>query len=171
MMKQQLEEIYDDASLDCQHLIEIFLGEDDVQTSSVSTLGDCMVPFHQNDEGPCCKKLRKVREHDPFFYFSLPGALKHDTTDREDVAADIVNSVASKPISRKTRVSCEVYSDYILLECLADFHQEIESIAKETIIENKTTRSDTMEDQKVDVARPFRGSSGSQRKGYVANAA
>ncbi len=130
-----------------------------------------MVPIHQNDEGPCCKKLRKVRERDPFFYFSLPGALKHDSTDREDVAKEVVNSVANYPIFRKTRVSCEVYSDYVLLESLTDFHREIESISRTTICEKKTTPSDAVDDQKVVSPRPFRSGGNSQRKGYVANAA
>ncbi len=65
--------------------------------------------------------ILEAREADPFYYFSIPGALKYDNVLNHDSAEKMLRylSIADeRPITRKTRVSCEMHPDEVLLPML-----------------------------------------------------
>ncbi len=66
------------------------------------------------------KTLDRLRQEDPFYFFSIPGALEYDSVPSKKSAALLASSLKNNKITRKTRVSCEVHSDLYLFEMLAD---------------------------------------------------
>ncbi len=59
-------------------------------------------------------QLRELRSVDPFYFYSIPGALKYANVDIHDSAIEL-NSQNST-ITRKSRVSSEVHSDVVLTQ-------------------------------------------------------
>mmetsp|Transcript_1704 Transcript_1704/g.3748 ORF Transcript_1704/g.3748 Transcript_1704/m.3748 type:complete len:155 (+) Transcript_1704:114-578(+) len=80
------------------------------------------------------RQLLEYREADPFYYYSIPGALKHDFVDDQDIAENMLRFLSDTehhPVKRKTRVSCEIHPDEILLPILM-LHEFGESQADRT---------------------------------------
>lgn len=80
--------------------------------------------------GTLAKTIQEMRRHDPFLYFSIPGALKYDSLKTESSAKELASNIIAKnnKITRKTRVSCEVYSELYWTETL-----DSENAANDTI--------------------------------------
>lgn len=68
------------------------------------------------------KTIHEIRENDPFLYFSIPGALKYDSVHTKTSAKELASNVLANnnKVARKTRVSCEVYSDIHLIEMMEE---------------------------------------------------
>ncbi len=68
-------------------------------------------------------QLREARSVDPFYFYSIPGALKYDNTGIHDMEV----GTQTCTITRKSRVSSEVHSDVVLTQASETDLAEIEA--------------------------------------------
>lgn len=68
-----------------------------------------------NEASALAKTLDRLRQDDPFYFFSIPGALVYDSVPSKKSAASLASGLKSN-VTRKTRVSCEVHSDLYFVE-------------------------------------------------------
>lgn len=117
-------------------------------------------------------KLQEMRHNDPFFYFSIPGALTLDFVANEDYTSKVMTNFENKKVERKTRVSCEVHSDVIFEDIMHELKQEMKRSTKKQHSEAKDPISKLVQIDEDPLKHHRRLSSDTQqRNGMVAQAA
>lgn len=82
--------------------------------------------------------FQELRQDDPFYYFSVPGALRHDLVDSEDTAKELLSKLGNSSVKRKTRVTCEVHSDLMFEEIMKELEAEAQEMSDQHFHKEKS---------------------------------
>ena len=69
--------------------------------------------------------LQDLRRNDPYYYYSIPGALTQAHTDGGEARNRLIANLRNRDVVRKTRVSSEVHSDVVYRDFANDIEAEM----------------------------------------------